>query len=423
VALRNHVNPPLVALDVGDGGVGSADLGTGAPAMTVELGRSARSLWSLLDDAVFLNHGSYGACPLVVQREQDRIRGEMELQPDEFIFSNIVPKEVPTPLRAIAGQVGEFVGVAGDKVALVENATVGVQSILNSSALNPGDEVLITDHQYNAVRLAVEARCREAGAIPRIVHIPLPATADEVRGRIREAANPRVKLAIIDHITSATALTFPIADIIADLHERWVRVLVDGAHAIGQVPLDIAALDADWYVTNMHKWLFAPKGSALLYASDRTGGMTRPPITSHYIEMGFPRSFDYLGTRDYSAWLALPAAIRFFEQLGREPLWRHNARLVAVASEQLIGLGAQPTGPLEMCAAMRAFILPQRREARAEDALGLKRSLWEGGRIQVNSAVLAGSLIIRISAQAYVDEKDLLALSAHLERRGWPGRG
>jgi isopenicillin-N epimerase len=390
--------------------------------MDVEFGRSARKLWSLREDAVFLNHGSYGACPLVVQREQDRIRGEMELAPDEFFYANIVPKEGPTPLRVIAGQIGHFVGVGAENVALVENATLGVQSVLNSFALNPGDEILITNHQYNAVRLAVEARCREAGAIPRIVHLPLPASADEVLGRIREAANPQVKLAIVDHITSATALTFPIADLIADLRDRGVRVLVDGAHAIGQIPLDVAQLDADWYVTNMHKWLFAPKGSAMLYASDRTREMTRPPITSHFIEMGFPRSFDYLGTRDYSAWLALPAAIAFFEQLGRERLWRHNARLVAVASERLIALGAQPTGPLEMCAAMRAFILPQHREARTEDALALKRSLWEEGAIQVNSAVLAGSLIIRISAQAYVDEADLLGLSAHLERRGWPGR-
>jgi isopenicillin-N epimerase len=390
--------------------------------MEVEFGRSARRLWSLREDAIFLNHGSYGACPRVVQREQERIRGEMEYQPDEFVYANIVPKDVPTPLRAIAGQIGGFVGVSGDNVALVENATVGIQSVLNALALNPGDEILITDHQYNAVRLAVEARCRQAGAVPRVAHIPLPATADEVRGRLREAAGPKVKLAVIDHITSATALTFPIADIIADLQGRGVRVLVDGAHAIGQIPLDIAGLGADWYVTNMHKWLFAPKGSAMLYASERTQAITRPAITSHYIEMGFPKSFDYVGTRDYSAWLTLPTAISFFEQLGRERLWRHNARLVAMASDQLIGLGAQPTGPLDMCAAMRAFILPQDRPARAEDALDLKWSLWKEGAIQVNAAVLAGSLIIRISAQAYVDETDLLALSAHLERHGWPGR-
>jgi isopenicillin-N epimerase len=215
----------------------------------------------------------------------------------------------------------------------------------------------------------------------------------------------------------------PIAEIIADLHARGVRVLVDGAHAIGHIPLDLTALGADWYVTNLHKWLYAPKGSALLQASDAARAITRPAITSHFVDMGFPKAFDYLGTRDYSAWLAIPAAIHFFDELGREALWRHNARLVALVSEQLTALGATPAGPPEMCAAMRAFVLPQRRDALAEDALGLKRALWEEARIQVNAAVLGGALLIRISAQAYVDEADLTALSDHLDRRGWPGRG
>ncbi|HEY2482249.1 MAG TPA: aminotransferase class V-fold PLP-dependent enzyme [Caulobacteraceae bacterium] len=392
--------------------------------MDVEFGRPARSLWSLQEDARFLNHGSFGACPLVVQGEQDRIRAEMERQPDEFIYANVTPKaEAVTPLRTVAGQIGEFVGVAGDSIAIIENATIGIQSVLNSLALTPGDEVLITDHQYNAVRLAVEFRCREIGAAPRVAAIPLPASADEVRASIREAAGPRVRLAIIDHITSPTALVFPIAEIIADLHERGVRVLVDGAHAIGHIPLDLGDLGADWYVSNLHKWLYAPKGSALLYASNRAREITRPAITSHFVEMGFPKAFDYLGTRDYSGWLAIPTAIAFFNRLGRERLWRHNARLIAVVSEQLERLGARPAGPPEMCAAMRAFILPQRREARQEDALDLKRALWEEARIQVNTATLAGALLIRISAQAYVDEADMLALGAQLERSGWPGRG
>jgi isopenicillin-N epimerase len=391
--------------------------------MDVEFGRPARSLWSLQEDARFLNHGSFGACPLVVQAEQDRIRREMERQPDEFIYAKVMPKaETGTALRAVAGQVGDFVGVAGKAIALVENATVGIQAVLNAFALSPGDEILITDHQYNAVRLAVEARCREAGAVPRVAPIPLPASADEVRASIRAAANPRVKLAIIDHITSPTALVFPIAEIIADLQARGVRVLVDGAHAIGHIPLDIGALGADWYVTNLHKWLYAPKGSALLYASDQVRETTRPPITSHFIEMGFPKAFDYLGTRDYSGWLAIPAAIAFFDELGRERLAQHNAGLIGLASEQLQQLGARPAGPPAMGAAMRAFILPQRREARAEDALDLKRSLWEEAQIQVNTASLGGALLIRISAQAYVDEADLTALSVQLERRGWPGR-
>lgn len=201
--------------------------------MDIEFGRSARGLWSLASDATFLNHGSYGACPRVVQAEQDRFRREMEAEPDDFVRRNIVPTGDGTPLRAVAARLGGLVGAPANRVALVENATVAIQSVLQSIDLDRGDEILITSHQYNAVRLQVEARCRETGAVPRIVQIPLPTTADEALGRIREAAEPRVKLAIIDHITSATALVLPIVEIVAALRERGVRVLVDGAHAIG----------------------------------------------------------------------------------------------------------------------------------------------------------------------------------------------
>jgi isopenicillin-N epimerase len=390
--------------------------------MDIEFGRPARKLFSMREDAIFLNHGSFGACPLVVQREQDRIRREMELAADEFFFGNIMPRDEPTPLRAVADQLGDFVGVSGDSVALIENATIGIQAVLNAFDLKPGDEVLITDHPYNAVRLAVEARCRETGAIPRVAQIPLPTTADDARARIREAAGPRVRLAIIDHITSATALVFPIADIVADLHKRGTRVLVDGAHAIGQIPLDIGEIGADWYVTNMHKWLYAPKGSALLHAADAMRPMTRPAITSHYIEMGFPKSFDWVGTRDYSGWLALPVALAFLNELGPERLRRHEALHVNLATELMHGLGARPAGERRMCAAMRAFILPQGRQAHADDALALKQSLWEDASIQVNAGVVGGSLLIRISTQAYVEAADLHDLRTQLERGGWPGR-
>ncbi|HEY3888088.1 MAG TPA: aminotransferase class V-fold PLP-dependent enzyme [Caulobacteraceae bacterium] len=390
--------------------------------MEVEFGRLARGLWSLAPDATFLNHGSYGACPRVVQAEQDRFRREMEAEPDDFVRRNIVPTSDGTPLRAVAARLGGLVGAPADRVALVENATVGIQSILQSVDLDRGDEILITSHQYNAVRLQVEARCRETGAVPRVVQIPLPTTADEALGRIGEAAGPRVKLAIIDHITSATALVLPIAEIVADLRQRGVRVLVDGAHAIGQIPLDVGDIGADWYVTNAHKWLFAPKGSALLHAADHVAAMTRPCVTSHFVEMGFPKSFDYLGTRDYSGWLAIPEAVRFHEQLGPERLRRYNAGLVAFASQHLLALGAQPVGPIGMCASMRAFVLPQRRAALDDDALALKQTLWDEARIQVNAAVLDSSLLIRVSGQAYVEEKDFVQLSTKLDRRGWPGR-
>ena len=145
-------------------------------------------------------------------------------------------------------------------------------------------------------------------------------------------------------------------------------------------------------------------------------------LTSHFVGLGFPRAFDYIGTRDYSAWLSLPAALAFFRELGVERVWSHNSKLVKAGSDLLTSVGAEPVGPLEMCAAMRAFILPQRRPTVERDAFELRRDLWEKERIQVRADTLLGRLSIRFSAQAYVGEEDLAQLSAALEQRGWPGR-
>ncbi len=387
----------------------------------MEFGRSIRRLWGLDETATLLNHGSYGACPSEVLQEQDRIRREMERQPDVF-FQRIFPTHPDSVLRAAAREVGAFVGVDGNRLAFIENATSGVQAVLQSMRFAAGDEILLTDHQYNAVQLAVEARCRETGASIRIARIPIPTTPDEVTARVLEAAGSNVKLAIIDHITSPTALVFPVEPIIAGLRGRGIPVLVDGAHVIGQLPLDIRALGADWYVSNAHKWLYAPKGSAIFHASEQVAAWTRPTVTSHFREMAFPRAFDYIGTRDYSAWLSVPAALAFFRRLGPARLHDHTAKLIRFASERLMSIGTQAVGPIEMCAAMRTFILPQGRTAVDQDASTLVRTLWEGERIQVKSDALFGQLLLRVSAQAYVDEEDFIRLSEVLDKLGWAGR-
>ena len=393
----------------------------GLSAAKLEYGRAIRALWALDAGTSFLNHGSFGACPLSVLREQDRWRLEMERNPDRFFAERIVPTREQTAVRDAAAELGDFVGVAGHDLAFVENPTTGTQAVLQSSELKAGDRILITTHQYNAVRLAVERRCAETGAEPLVVQLPLRTTSDEVRSRIREAADARVKLAIVDHITSATALVFPVREIVADFHERGIPVLIDGAHAAGQIPLDLAELQADWYVGSAHKWLYAPKGSAFLYASPRVSASTRPAITSHFVDIGFPRAFDYVGTRDNSNWLAVPAAIRFFRELDPPRMWRRNRVLLERASELLADLGAEPIGPLELCASMRTFVLPQARELHDDDGLELREMLWSEG-VQVNSMTAFGSLLLRVCAQAYVDEEDLIRLASVLRSRGWPGR-
>ena len=388
----------------------------------MRFGRSIRDLWELAPEGTFLNHGSFGACPKEVLAEQDRIRRRMEAAPDAFFRNGIVPERPDTELRNATARIAAFVGAEPCQLAFIENATAGVQAALRSVDLRPGDEVLLTNHGYNAVRLMTEARCVESGAAVRTATIALPASNDEVVAQVLAAVTPATRLAILDHITSPTGLVFPLERIIPELRKRNVRVIVDGAHAIGQVPLDLAALQPHWYVSNLHKWLFAPKGTAFLYASHEVVGVTQPNVASHYIAAGFPATFDFMGTRDNSGWLAAPAALAFFRKFDAGGMAAHRKALLEKATDLLAPLGARPVGPLEMCVAMRSFILPQRREATAEDGRDLMRDLWEAERIQVHATAFHGFLLTRVSAAAYVDEADLTQWRDALDKRGWPAR-
>jgi isopenicillin-N epimerase len=393
------------------------------PAARISYGHSLRPLWELADDALFLNHGSFGACPKIVLAEQDRIRRAMEREPDAFFRNDVMPQEgVETALRRVAARLGAFVGVKGEQLAFIENATVGVQAVLRSIPFARGDRILITNHTYNAVRLMVEARCAETGAEPLVVQVRVPTDDDAFVRAIAEAIVPAVKVAIIDHITSPTALVLPLARILPELRRRNVLSLVDGAHAVGHIPLDLAALEPDWYVSNCHKWLYAPKGSAFLYASDSVARMTRPNVVSHYIAMGFPRAFDFTGTRDNSAWLSVSAALDFHASLDPEGMRAHFSRLLQAATDRLGALGARSVCPPSMCGAMRAYALPQQRAATQEDVSALMRSYWDEERIQLAGYAFEGALLLRISAQAYLEEQDMDRLREALHRRGWPGR-
>lgn len=390
--------------------------------MAISYGRSARPLWHLAPDATFLNHGSFGACPREVFAEQERLRLDMEAQPDRFFRGRIMPAAGETPLRLAIAALGRFVGAREDELALVENATCGVQAVVRSMRFAPGDEILITDHTYNAVRLIVEARCAETGARPTVVRWPIPADADGIVEAFRAGMTPRVRLAIVDHITSPTALVLPLERIAAEARKVGARVLVDGAHAVGQVPLDLTRLGVDWYVSNAHKWLFAPRGTAFLYAAPEAATLTSPPVVSHHVGLGFPRSFDWIGTRDYTAWLALPAALRFFQSLDPPAALAYRARLVRQATQAMLAIGARTVADDSLCASMRSFALPQTRPGDQADAEALMSGLWERHRIQSMATTLGGALLVRISAQAYVDEADIDALVAALDRDGWPGR-
>ncbi len=258
-----------------------------------KFGRHLRPLWHLDADGIFLNHGSFGACPIEVLAAQSRWRETMERQPDRFFRHAVSPLNPTNMLRQAADRLAGFMGTAGSRVAFVPNPTEAVNTVLSALTLKSGDEILVLDCVYNAVRLGVEEKCRRSGARMVTVSLPLPLQANDVVGRIADAAGPNTRLAIVDHIASATAIVFPVAEIVKALQARGVKVLIDGAHALGQLDLDLEAIGADWYTATAHKWFYSPKGSAFLWARNPDDVRLRPLSVSHYYDDPFPLCFDY----------------------------------------------------------------------------------------------------------------------------------
>jgi isopenicillin-N epimerase len=385
-------------------------------------GRQLRPLWHLDPEGTFLNHGSFGACPKDVLAEQARWRGIMERQPDEFFRKLVSPRVMLNELRIAAERLGRFVDTDGERIAFVVNATEAVNTVLRAVTFEPGDEILVLDCVYNAVRLAIEQMCRQTGAKLVKVALPIPLTANDLVERIVDAAGARTRLAIIDHIASPTAVVFPVAEITRGLKAKGVRVMIDGAHALGQLELDLPAIGADWYTANAHKWLFAPKGAALFYASAEVAAETVPLSVSHWHDLKFPRAFDYVGTRDVTGFLSVPAAIDFIERFGAAAVRQYLGDLSHEGVAIMRPLGAEPIASDSMFAAMRAYALPQRHPAEPDDALQLMKTLWEEHRIQVASSAYQGKLLLRLSAQIYVERGDFERLASVLEHAGWPGR-
>lgn len=272
----------------------------------------------LLDpDVVFLNHGSFGACPRVVHEEYQRLQRRLEAQPVRFL-----QRELPGLLADARGQLAAFLGAESDEVVFVSNPTYAVNEIARSLGLGIGDEVLTSNHEYGACRNAWQFVAERAGFSIVEVAIPLPVEPSTITTRVSAAITPRTRAIFLSHITSPTALTLPVADICASARDRGIVTVIDGAHAPGQIDLDLTELGADYYVGTCHKWMCAPKGSAFFYARRDVQDAIEPLVVGW--GWGDDRQFDsgstfldiheWLGTDDPSAFLAVPAAIRFQEE-------------------------------------------------------------------------------------------------------------
>jgi isopenicillin-N epimerase len=367
------------------------------------LAKAPRSEWLLDPDVIFLNHGSFGATPRAVLAEQDRWRARMERHPTGFMTYDL-----PGALRTAATRLAEFVGVADRDLVFVENATVGCNAVLNTFQLAAGDEILITDHGYPAIRKAAEHAAHRAGARVVEASMPLPlGDCGAIAAAIGSRCGPRTRLAILDHVTSPTAVVCPVRELTSLCRASGAAVLIDGAHAPGMLALDIPSIGADWYVGNCHKWLMAPKGSGFLWTSPARQSDTHPLVISHGYRQGFTAEFDWTGTRDPSAWLAVPAAIDFHAWLGGPSLRAHNSALARDAANLLAQRWRSERATSEsLTGSMAAVRLPASGAATAQRALELRRLLFDRHRIEVAINPFAGALWVRISAQAYNELSD-----------------
>lgn len=399
--------------------------------------------WALEPGLVFLNHGSFGACPRAVLQVQADLRAALEADPVRFLDG-----ELEGRLDAARARIAAFVDADPHDLAFVPNATAGVNAVLRTFDLRPGDEVVATDHEYRASRNALDDVAARAGAHVVTASVPMPVSGpDEVVERVLGAVTSRTRLLLISHVTSPTALVFPVERVVAEAEARGIAVLVDGAHGPGMLPLTMPGLGASFYAGNLHKWVCAPKGAAFLFVRrDRQAGV-RPLAISHGAtderpgRSRFQKEFDWTGTVDPTAWLAAPAALDAVGAMaagGWPEIMARNGRLAADAREVLLdALGGRPLAPVSMLGAMAAVELPGPEEPAGSDGIDPLAALlhdrfgiqvpvyaWPDGPARVRAGAAGGSpgqrpwRLLRVSAHLHNGPADYAYLAAALRASG-----
>lgn len=374
----------------------------------------------LRDDVVFLNHGSFGACPRPVFETYQSIQLDLEREPVDFLGRRLVDL-LREPRLALAAELG----TSPENLAGLTNATTGLNIVAQSLPLRPGDQILTTDHEYSALEKTWAYVCRKTGAEVVVVDIPLPLTdAASFTETIVGGMTERTRVLFLSHITSPTALLFPIEEAVAEARRRGIWSVIDGAHTPGHIPLDLDALGADFYSGNCHKWMMTPKGSAFLHARPEVQHLVDPLVISHgwtaesknpgakgaFGNSPFIDEIEMQGTRDPSAWLTVPAAIRFKAEHDWTSVAAHCrdlAQATAARLREITGLPAL-SSPEFSAPQMVAMPIPEC------DAPEVHKILFERYRIEIPVFKWKQTCIARLSVQGYNSRPQMDTLIAAL---------
>lgn len=378
--------------------------------MNTQLPNSYKDLFLLDPNVVFLNHGSFGATPRPVFKAYQKWQRELERQPVEFLG-----RKAGELMQAARTSLGTYLHTAADNLVFVTNATHGLNIIAHSLDLGPEDEVLASDHEYGALDRTWRFLAGKHGFKYINIPIPLPVTRDDdFVSAFFERVSSHTRVIFLSHITSPTALIFPVQAICERARAMGILTVIDGAHAPGQIPLNLDALGADFYSGNLHKWLCAPKGSAFLFAAPHVQHLVEPLIVSwgwesdHPSESRFVDILEWAGTRDISPFLATPDAIDFQERHDWAGVRARCHRLALETQRQitqLTGLPALNGADDHWFAQMATSPLPEKTDLDA-----LKVRLYDQYHIEVPLNAWKDRKLIRYSYQAYNDENDVTAL-------------
>ncbi|MEM8679183.1 MAG: aminotransferase class V-fold PLP-dependent enzyme [Planctomycetota bacterium] len=394
--------------------------------------------WNLDPQVIHLNHGSFGACPLEILSVQTELRARMERDPMHFFLHELRPA-----LQEAREAMAAFVHCAPGDLVFVPNATSAVNAVLRSFPFQPGDEILTHSHCYNACRNVIDYVSQRSQLPVNVVELPVPIESpDQLIAAFVERLTPATRFALLDHVTSPSAIVWPIPDLVATLESRGVRCLVDGAHAPGMLDLELASWGASFYTGNAHKWMCAPKGCGFLCTQPAHQAWLMPHVISHgwNIQVGdrsrYQAMFDWPGTIDPTPWLCLPDVIRFLESLvpgGVPELQNMNHRLAVRGANHLQQRhGLQYLCPPEMVGSMVTLRFPDRDAWHGDDRHGptelqeegnptplhpQQRWLWDAHRIQVPVFELRGvGRCLRISAHRYNGSADYERLADALDQ-------